>query len=74
LSTPVPTENEVFIVERINEGLDVSNENGDIVLEGTAAVFGVKNNNNRVYEKEEYLPHLSYTAGKNFKGSAFRRT
>ena len=71
LSTPVPTENEVFIIERVNEGLAVSDNNGDIVLEGTAAVFGVKNNNNRVYEKEEYLPHLSYLQEKIAKGQLF---
>jgi hypothetical protein len=40
-------------------------------MEGTAAVFGVKNNNNRVYEKEEYLPHLSYLQEKIGKGQLF---
>lgn len=71
LSTPVTSNNEIFIIERVNEGLTASNSNGDIVMEGTAAVFGVKNNNNRVYEKEEYLPHLSYLQEKISKGQLF---
>lgn len=71
LSTTAPADGLVFILERFNEGLAVSNSNGDIVLEGTAAVFGVKNNNNRVYEKEEYLPHLSYLQEKINKGQLF---
>lgn len=57
--TAVP-ENSVFIIERINEAVTVTKENNDIILEGTAAVFGVMNENNRVYEKQEYLPHLNY--------------
>ena len=71
LSTTVPKDSEVFIIERINEGLSTTTSNGDIVMEGTAAVFGVKNNNNRVYEKEEYLPHLSYLQEKIAKGQLF---
>jgi hypothetical protein len=50
----------VFIIEKINEAVTVSKDNNDIILEGTAAVFGVMNENNRVYEKQEYLPHLEY--------------
>lgn len=71
LSTTVPTDNQIFILERMNEGLSATTSNGDIVMEGTAAVFGVKNNNNRVYEKEEYLPHLSYLQEKISKGQLF---
>lgn len=71
LSTNVPVDNQVFIIEKINEGLSVSESNGDLILEGTAAVFGVKNNNNRVYEKEEYLPHLQYLQEKISKGQLF---
>lgn len=70
LSLP-STENQIFILERANEALAVTEQNGDIVLEGTAAVFGVKNNNNRVYEKEEYLPHLTYLQEKISKGQLF---
>ena len=54
-------ESSVFIIERINEAVTVTRgDNNDIILEGTAAVFGVMNENNRVYEKQEYLPHLEY--------------
>jgi hypothetical protein len=51
----------VLIVENVGETLSVkSKEKGSSVLEGVCAVFGRMNNNRRVYEKEEYLPHLSY--------------
>jgi len=51
----------VLIVENVGEDLSVkSNQPNNTVLEGVCAVFGSKNNNNRVYEKDEYLPHLSY--------------
>jgi hypothetical protein len=41
-----------------------NNAPNNIVLEGVCAVFGAKNNNNRVYEKDEYLPHLGYLKDK----------
>jgi len=47
-------ENSSTILESKNEG------NGDIVLEGIFAQFGVVNNNDRIYEENEYLPHLDY--------------
>lgn len=51
----------VLIVENIGEDLVLKNNTpNNIVLEGVCAVFGAKNNNNRVYEKDEYLPHLGY--------------
>ena len=51
----------VLIVENIGEALSVQNNStGGAVLEGVCAVFGQMNNNRRVYEKDEYLPHLSY--------------
>ena len=51
----------VLIVENVGEKLQVreSSANG-AVLEGVCAVFGQMNNNRRVYEKSEYLPHLTY--------------
>jgi hypothetical protein len=51
----------VLIVENVGEKLSVkSNGVNNTILEGVCAVFGQKNNNQRVYEKEEYLPHLQY--------------
>jgi hypothetical protein len=51
----------VFILERQSSVLESSRtDNDDYVLEGTAAVFGKENNNNRIYEEAEYLPHLNY--------------
>ncbi len=60
LNQTATLDNSVFIIEKINEAVTVTRENNDIILEGTAAVFGVMNENNRVYEKQEYLPHLEY--------------
>ena len=55
----------VLIVENVGEKLQVqdSSANG-VVLEGVCAVFGEMNNNRRVYEKSEYLPHLEYLQDK----------
>tara|TARA_B100000963_G_scaffold349061_1_gene357545 strand:- start:25401 stop:27404 length:2004 start_codon:yes stop_codon:yes gene_type:complete len=51
----------VLIVENVGEKLNVkTNETNNTILEGVCAVFGQKNNNQRVYEKDEYLPHLEY--------------
>ena len=66
------TSDMLFIIERVNEGLNtVKSENGDIVMEGVCAVFDTKNNNNRIYEKAEYLPHLEYLNEKIEKGQLF---
>ena len=63
---------QVFIIERVNEALNVSKANdGTIILEGICAVFGQRNENNRIYEKQEYLPHLSYLNEKIGKGQLF---
>lgn len=54
-------DNLVLIVENVGQALAVQNSNTNgTVLEGVCAVFGQMNNNRRVYEKNEYLPHLSY--------------
>jgi hypothetical protein len=51
----------VLIIENIGQALNVqANGQSGTVLEGVCAVFGQMNNNRRVYEKDEYLPHLSY--------------
>lgn len=70
-STSLP-DNNVFIIERVNEALNVSKANdGTLILEGICAVFGQRNENNRIYEKQEYLPHLSYLNEKINKGQLF---
>ncbi len=51
----------LLIVENVGQKLQVQNAApGAIVLEGVCAIFGQMNNNRRVYEKDEYLPHLTY--------------
>jgi hypothetical protein len=52
--------NVLMILERSGANLDVSRNNNEYVLEGVFAQFGVENNNNRIYEEKEYLPHLDY--------------
>ena len=55
----------LLIVENVGEKLQVkSKDTNNTILEGVCAVFGQKNNNQRVYEKEEYLPHLDYLKDK----------
>ncbi len=49
-----------MILERSGENLNVSKTNDEYVLEGVFAQFGVENNNHRIYEEKEYLPHLDY--------------
>lgn len=49
-----------MILERSGENLNVSKTNDEYVLEGIFAQFGVENNNHRIYEEKEYLPHLDY--------------
>jgi len=49
-----------MILERSGENLNVNKTNDEYVLEGVFAQFGVENNNNRIYEEKEYLPHLDY--------------
>jgi len=50
----------VMILERSGEKLNVSKTNDEYVLEGVFAQFGVENNNHRIYEEKEYLPHMEY--------------
>jgi len=50
----------LMILERSGENLNVSKTNDEYVLEGIFAQFGVENNNHRIYEEKEYLPHLDY--------------
>lgn len=50
----------LLILERSAANLTVDKGSGDYVLEGIFAQFGVENNNKRIYEEKEYLPHLEY--------------
>ena len=62
----------VFVLERAsNSDVEVKSktEGGDYILEGIAAVFGQENNNHRIYEEAEYLPHLEYLQKKIAKKS-----
>lgn len=48
----------VFIIEKTSNLVPINRN--DYVFEGICARFGVMNSNNRLYLKEDYLPHLSY--------------
>jgi len=50
----------LYICEKSNTNLSVKKNDGAYNLEGIAAVFGEENNNHRIYEEAEYLPHLEY--------------
>lgn len=65
LSNPL-NENLFFILEKQDNNLSVSegNSKDEYVLQGIAAEFGKENNNKRVYEEGEYLPHLEYLKDK----------
>lgn len=50
----------VLVLEKSSKNLTLNKEDGDYFLEGIAAVFGIENSNHRIYEENEYLPHLDY--------------
>ena len=55
----------VFILDRQSSILESKkNSSDDYILEGIAAVFGKENNNHRIYEESEYLPHMDYLQDK----------
>ena len=61
MHTQLLKEDLLFILEKQEFVLESKKNNGhEYVLEGIAAVFGKENNNNRIYEENEYLPHLDY--------------
>jgi hypothetical protein len=66
--TSTLNENMVFILEKQNQILEASkemtSEGKEYILKGIAAQFGKENNNNRIYEEGEYLPHLDYLRDK----------
>ena len=49
-----------MVLEQAPAILESSGSGGEVYLEGTFAQFGVVNNNDRLYEESEYLPHLEY--------------
>lgn len=49
----------LFLLEQSDQPMTSSKKN-KYVLEGICAKFNIKNHNNRVYERDEYLPHLDY--------------
>jgi hypothetical protein len=54
----------VLVLEKSSENLGVTKDGNEVVLEGVFAQFGVVNNNDRIYEENEYLPHLDYLGKK----------
>jgi hypothetical protein len=50
----------VLVLEKSSHNLGVTKDGNEVVLEGVFAQFGVVNNNDRLYEESEYLPHLEY--------------
>jgi hypothetical protein len=50
----------VLILEKSSHYLSTKKQGGEYFLEGIAAVFGVENSNHRIYEENEYLPHMDY--------------
>ena len=49
----------LLIVERSESKLHSLNEDEKYVLEGTFTEVGVKNNNNRIYDEKELIPHIN---------------
>ena len=54
----------VLVLEKSSHNLGVTKEGNEVVLEGIFAQFGVVNNNDRIYEENEYLPHMEYLTKK----------
>ena len=50
----------ILILEKSNSNLTAKKSGKDYILEGVAAVFGKENENRRIYEEQEYLPHMEY--------------
>jgi hypothetical protein len=50
----------VLVLEKSSHNLKVERTGNDYFLEGIAAVFGKENENQRIYEEREYIPHLEY--------------
>lgn len=50
----------VLILEHSSKVLESANSENKYILEGVFAEFDKKNNNGRIYEANEYIPHLEY--------------
>jgi hypothetical protein len=50
----------ILILEKAGKNLTSFKKGDDYYLEGVAAIFGKENENHRIYEEKEYLPHLDY--------------
>jgi len=50
----------VLILERSSQSLTTVKDDKKYMLEGVFCEFGKENNNKRIYEEKEYLPHLEY--------------
>jgi len=50
----------VLILENSSTVLESTNSENKYILEGVFAEFDKKNNNGRIYEANEYIPHLEY--------------
>jgi len=54
----------ILILEKSSSNLTAKKSGKDYILEGVAAVFGKENENRRIYEEQEYLPHMEYLQDK----------
>lgn len=50
--------NYLLVLERSESNLSFTPDNGKYCLEGIFTEFGVKNKNNRIYDKAEMMPHI----------------
>lgn len=57
-------EQSVLICEHVSKPVTNRRDGDSIILEGIFAEFGIENNNGRIYEEEEYVPHLTYLVEK----------
>ena len=54
----------ILILEKSSSNLAAKKVGDDYTLEGIAAFFGKENENRRIYEEQEYLPHMDYLQDK----------
>lgn len=56
--------NNLLILERSTFKMASSKSNGEYILEGVFSEIGVRNNNNRIYDENELVPHIEEMAAK----------